>query len=114
MELVRFLIMEVVSMATLRKSDLVARVATKIGGTKSQAEDALNGVLGTLRTSLAAGDRVVLTGFGTFEVRQVKERKVRPIRGGAAGRTITVPAHNRVGFTAGAELAQAVRRPRRR
>lgn len=96
-------------MATLRKSDLVASVANNMGTTRSAAEDALNAVLGTLRKSLSKGDRVVLTGFGTFEVRQVKERKVRPIRGGASGRTITVPAHRRVGFSAGAELAQAVR-----
>lgn len=101
-------------MGTLRKSDLVAAVATKMRSTRSSAEDSLNSVLDTLRESLAKGDRVVLTGFGTFEVRQVKERKVRPIRGGSAGRTITVPAHRRVGFSAGAELSEAVRSPRRR
>ncbi|MSQ14229.1 MAG: HU family DNA-binding protein [Dehalococcoidia bacterium] len=95
----------------MRKSDLVASVATTMGSTRSSAEDSLNAVLDTLRISLAKGDRVVLTGFGTFEVRQVKERKVRPIRGGSAGKTITVPAHRRVGFSAGAELATAVRTP---
>ncbi|MBM3947074.1 MAG: HU family DNA-binding protein [SAR202 cluster bacterium] len=101
-------------MGTLRKSDLVAAVATSMGSTRSAAEDSLNTVLDTLRMSLAKGDRVVLTGFGTFEVRQVKERKVRPIRGGSAGKTITVPAHRRVGFSAGAELSEAVRSARRR
>ena len=101
-------------MGTLRKSDLVASVAKSMSTTRSGAEDALNSVLDTLRTSLAKGDRVVLTGFGTFEVREVKERKVRPIRGGSVGKTITVPAHRRVGFSAGAELSQAVRSSRRR
>ena len=101
-------------MGTLRKSDLVASVSKSMNTTRSGAEDALNSVLDTLRTSLAKGDRVVLTGFGTFEVRDVKERKVRPIRGGSAGKTITVPAHRRVGFSAGAELSQAVRSSRRR
>ena len=48
---------------------------------------------------------MVLTGFGSFEVRQVKARRVRPIRGG--GGLMTVPAHKRVGFTAGAELSTA-------
>ena len=101
-------------MGTLRKSDLVASVAKSMNATRSGAEDALNSVLDTLRTSLSKGDRIVLTGFGTFEVRDVKERKVRPIRGGSAGKTITVPAHRRVGFSAGAELSQAVRSSRRR
>jgi len=66
-------------------------------------------VLDSVRESLAAGDRVVLTGFGAFESRQVKERQVRAIRGRQAGQRVTVPAHKRVGFTPGSDLAAAVR-----
>jgi|TARA_B100000315_G_scaffold17393_1_gene15608 DNA-binding protein HU-beta len=94
-------------MATVRKSDISARVAGKLGGSKSQGEAALKAVLDSVQEALAAGDRVVLTGFGSYEVRQVKARRVRPIRGGQAGTLITVPAHKRVGFTAGAELSKA-------
>jgi DNA-binding protein HU-beta len=94
-------------MATLRKSDLTARVASKLGGSRAQGEAALNAVLDSIQEALSAGDRVVLTGFGSFEVRQVKARRVRPIRGGQAGSLITVPAHKRVGFTAGANLSAA-------
>ena len=94
-------------MATLRKSDLTARVATNLGGSRAQGEAALNAVLGSIQEALASGDRVVLTGFGSFSVREVKARRVRPIRGGQAGTLITVPAHKRVGFTAGAELNKA-------
>ena len=94
-------------MATLRKSDLTARVASKRGGSRAQGEAALNAVLDSIQEALSAGDRVVLTGFGSFEVRQVKARRVRPIRGGQAGSLITVPAHKRVGFTAGANLSAA-------
>ena len=68
---------------------------------------ALNGVLDSIQEALATNNRVVLTGFGSFEVRQVKARRVRPIRGGQAGSLITVPAHKRVGFTAGANLSAA-------
>ena len=78
-----------------------------MGGSKAQGEAALNAVLDSIQSALASGDRVVLTGFGSFEVRQVKARRVRPIRGGQAGSLITVPAHKRVGFTAGAELSSA-------
>ncbi len=94
-------------MATLRKSDISGRVASKMGGSRAQGEGALKSVLDTIQEALSSGDRVVLTGFGSFEVRQVKARKVRPIRGGQAGNLITVPAHKRVGFTAGAELSKA-------
>ena len=94
-------------MATLRKSDMSARVAEAMDGSRAQGEAALNAVLDSIQSALASGDRVVLTGFGSFEVRQVKARRVRPIRGGQAGSLITVPAHKRVGFTAGAELSSA-------
>jgi len=92
-------------MATLRKSDMSSRVAARMGGSKSQGDAALNAVLDSIQEALASGNRVVLTGFGSFEVRQVKARRVRPIRG--SGGLMTVPAHNRVGFTAGAEVRVA-------
>ena len=83
------------------------RVAANLGGSKARGEAALNAVLDSIQSAIAAGDRVVLTGFGSFEVREVKARRVRPIRGGQAGNLITVPAHKRVGFTAGAEFSSA-------
>ena len=92
-------------MATLRKSDMASRVAARIGGSRSQGDAALNAVLDSIQEALSAGNRVVLTGFGSFEVRKVKARRVRPIRGD--GGLMTVPAHKRVGFTAGAELSTA-------
>jgi DNA-binding protein HU-beta len=96
-------------MATKRKGDVSVSVAAKLGGSKSQGEAALKAVLDSIQDSLTAGNRVVLTGFGSFDVRQVKARRVRPIRGGQAGTLVTVPAHKRVGFTAGAELTKAAR-----
>ena len=94
-------------MADLRNSDIAAQVAGKLGGSKAEGERVLNAVLTTIHEALADGDKVVLTGFGSFSVREVKARKVKPIRGGQAGQLITVPAHKRVGFTAGADLNKA-------
>ena len=94
-------------MTTLRKSDITARIAARLGGSRAQGEAALSAVLGSVQEALENGDRVVLTGFGSFSVRSVKARRVKPIRGGAG--LITVAAHKRVGFTAGAELNQAIR-----
>jgi DNA-binding protein HU-beta len=96
-------------LATLRKGDLSAKVAAKLNGPRSQGDAALNAVLDSVREALTAGDRVVLTGFGAFEARQVKQRQVRAIRGKQAGQRVTVPAHKRVGFTPGSDLAAAVR-----
>ncbi len=94
-------------MKTLRKTDVASRVASSMGGSRAQGETVLNAVLATIQEALASGDKVVLTGFGSFSVREVKSRRVRPIRGGQAGNLIEVPAHKRVGFTAGAELTKS-------
>lgn len=91
-------------MTTLRKNDMAARVSANLGGSQVEGEAALNAVLSAIQDALKDGNRVVLTGFGTFEMRDVKARKVRPIRGGNAGELIEVPAHKRVGFSAGSEL----------
>ena len=65
-------------MATsLRRGDITARVATRLGGSRAEGEAALNAVLGVVRDALSSGDRVVLTGFGAFWVTDVKERRVR-------------------------------------
>ena len=94
---------------TLRKSDLSGIVAQRMGGTRSSGETALNAVTSAIQESLARGDRVVITGFGSFEVRKIKERTVRPLRGPQAGQPTVVKAHDRVGFSPGTELSTAVK-----
>lgn len=97
-------------MATIRKGDLALRVSMRLNATRAAGDAALNAVLESITDAVAAGDRVVLTGFGSFESRQVKERQVKAIRGPRAGQRVTVPAHKRVGFTPGADLAGVVRK----
>jgi nucleoid DNA-binding protein len=91
-------------MATLKKAEMTARVANKLGGSRGQGLAALNAVLDSVREAVADGDQVTLTGFGTFEIRQVRATRIRAIRGDRAGSLITVPAHTRVGFRPGTNL----------
>ncbi len=107
MALSEFLRREITTMATLRKSDLGARVAGKLGGSRAQGGAALNAVLDSIQEGLADGNKVVLTGFGSFDIRNVKATRVRALRGPQAGNLVTVPARKRVGFKAGTELARA-------
>lgn len=91
----------------LRRREISNHVSTKLGGNKSQGEAALAAVLESIQEALSRGEKVVLTGFGSFEIRQVKERKVRSIEKGS--QTITVPAHKRVGFTPGSVLKSSAK-----
>ena len=97
-------------MADLHKTEIAERVSKTMGGSSSTGESALNAVLDAIEAGLKNGDRVVMTGFGSFAIRQVKQRSVHSIRGGGA---TVVPANKRVGFSAGADLATAVRKPSR-
>jgi DNA-binding protein HU-beta len=93
---------------TLGKGDIAARVATKLKGTHADGNQALNAVLESIVEALKDGNTVTVTGFGTFEVRAIKERKIRSIRGSKAGQLVSIPAHKRPAFRAGTELERAV------
>jgi DNA-binding protein HU-beta len=92
----------------LGKSDISARVASKLRSTHAEGSRALNAVLEAITESLKERRGVTLTGFGTFDIREIKARKVRAIRGRQAGQMMTVPARKRPGFRAGSELQRAV------
>ena len=92
----------------LGKSDMAARVAAKLKGTHAEGNRSLNAVLEAVTDGLKEGSSVTLTGFGTFEVRHIKARQVRAIRGPQAGKLVSVPAHKRPGFRAGTELVRSI------
>lgn len=90
----------------MTKKDVTERVAKKVGLTKKAAADAVSTVLGSIRDGLSKGDKVVLTGFGTFKVRTRAARRGRnPQTGGA----ITIPGHKLPGFIAGKGLKKSVK-----
>lgn len=90
----------------MNKNSLVNMLASKTGMTKKAAADALEAILSAIVSSLQKGDKVTLTGFGTFEVRA---RKARTGRNPQTGEEITIPARNVAAFRAGKALKEAVR-----
>ncbi len=54
----------------MKKADFVAQVAEKTGLTKKDAETAINAYNEVVIEALKSGEKVQLTGFGTFEARQ--------------------------------------------
>ena len=92
----------------LGKGDIAARVAAKLQSTHAEASRALNAVLESIADGLKERKPVTLTGFGTFDIREIKARKVRAIRGKQAGQMMNVPARQRPGFRAGSVLQRAV------
>ena len=90
----------------MTKTDLIVAVAEKTGLTKKAAEAAVSAVLSSVSEKLAAGEKVSLFGFGTFEV---KERAARDGRNPFTGEAIKIAASKRPVFTAGAALKNQVK-----
>ena len=84
---------------------LIAAVAAKEGLEKKTAEKAVNAVIACVGDALAAGDKIQIAGFGTFEVR---ERAAKTARNPRTGETIDVPACKVPAFKAGKGLKDKV------
>ena len=90
----------------MTKADLVAQVAKKAGLTAKAAQDAVGAVFASMSDTLKRGEKVVVTGFGTFMVRKRASRKGRNPQTGAE---IQIPATKTPGFTAGKSLKRLVK-----
>ena len=73
----------------MNKSDLIAKMTERLSGDRTMAVAAVNGVLAEIEGSVARGERVSLSGFGTFDRR---ERAPRTGRNPRTGETIRVGA----------------------
>ena len=90
----------------MTKSELVAAAAKKSGLTQKDTDKALGALIEAVSEALANGDKVQLTGFGTFEVREKAAREGRNPR---TGEVIKVAATKAPAFKAGAALKKAVK-----
>ena len=73
----------------MTKKDLVELVAKKGNLTHKASKDAVGAFLNGIRDSLKRGEKVVITGFGTFSIRK---RAARPGRNPKTGEKITIAA----------------------
>lgn len=89
----------------MNKTELVEKVATSAGLTKTQADAAVNALVATLTDVLKSGDKITLKGFGTFEVRQ---REARMGRNPKTGESMPIAASKVPAFKASSSLKKVV------
>ena len=73
----------------MNKTDLIAAVAQSAGLTKKDSERVLNAAIDAMTAALAKGEKVQISGFGAFEV---KEREARIGRNPHTKEAIEIPA----------------------
>lgn len=95
----------------MNKSELVEALAEKMDTTKVDARRTIDAIFdttdGVLTRTLKQGDRVQITGFGTFETRK---RKARTGRNPRTGEEIQIGPTISPSFRAGKALKEAVKK----
>jgi nucleoid DNA-binding protein len=87
----------------MTKQQLIEKVAAKTELKKSEVEAAVDSVLDMIAEALRSNERVDLRGFGSFVV---KDRKERQGRNPHTGETITIAAKRDASFKPGKELTE--------
>ncbi len=85
----------------MTKADLIESVAARLDLPKGQAERAVSLVFEDIVKALRNGDKINISGFGTFAV---SERKARTGRNPKTGEAIDIPASKSAKFKAGKSL----------
>ena len=90
----------------MTKVELVGKIVSEGGITKSQAEKALDGFVAAVSDALSGGDKITLVGFGTFSVGERAQREGRNPR---TGEKIKIPESKVVKFKAGKTLSEKLK-----
>ncbi len=83
------------SQSTMTKADIVEKVYDRIGFSKKEASEFVEMVFDTLKNTLQKGEKVKISGYGNFIVR---EKKARIGRNPQTGDQITISARRVLTF----------------
>jgi DNA-binding protein HU-beta len=75
----------------MTKADLIAKISEDTGMERNEVSRAVESMMGFIKSSLTNGQNVYLRGFGSFVVRERKQKTGRNI---SKNTTIIIPAHN--------------------
>ncbi len=90
----------------MTKAELIGNIAKEAKITKAAAEKALNSFTGNVTKALKKGDKLTLTGFGTF---MVAKRKARSGRNPRTGKEIKIAATKVAKFKPGNKLKTTIK-----
>jgi DNA-binding protein HU-beta len=89
----------------MTKAELIDSIANKAELPKQKAEEIVNGLFDDIVGALKSGDKVNISGFGTFSV---SDRKARTGRNPKTGETIQIASSRAAKFKAGKILKESL------
>ena len=90
----------------MNKADIVAKVQEVLGGTRADADRAVETVIDAITSGLKSGDEVSIAGLGIFSA---KARPARTGRNPRTGETIKIAATRTPKFRAAKALKDSVK-----
>ncbi|MDP3955020.1 MAG: HU family DNA-binding protein [bacterium] len=90
----------------MRKEELIRLVARKAHLTKKAATEALETTLAEIQKALVRGEKVILSGFGTFRSISVKDKEVVVPK---TGERKMVKSHRAARFTPGRSFKKIIK-----
>lgn len=90
----------------MNKAELVSAISEATDLKNKETEALLEALTTSIADALKKGDKVAVTGFGTYSVTKRKARKGRNPR---TGKQITIPASKAPRFSAGKALKDALK-----
>lgn len=93
-------------MKTVTKRDLVVTISNETGLTQQQVFDVIQKTLDSITGTLAGGDEVVLRNFGSFQVRETKQKVGR--NPNKPGTDVIIPPRAIVKFKPGKQMKERV------
>jgi DNA-binding protein HU-beta len=90
----------------MTKYDLINIVAKKSHLTKKAARESIESLLTEIIAAVSKGDKVVLSGFGTFYVAKVDDKQVVPF--GNESKRQTIKGHRVINFRVGKPLKKKI------
>ena len=90
----------------MTKAELIEKMVGEAGVSKKDAEAAMSAMVNGIHGALKNGDKVLISGLGTFKV---KERAARKGRNPATGKEIDIAASKKIAFSAAKDLKEFVK-----
>ena len=90
---------------SLTKADIIGQVCTELDVQRKEAVEIVESLLEILKSTMASGEDVLVSGFGKF---QVKGKKARKGRNPATGKDAILPAMRVVTFKCSGKLRERV------
>lgn len=92
----------------MTKADLVEKIHTTNGFSKKESAEVLETLFDIMKATLESGEKLKISGFGNFEIRQKADRRGRNPQTGEA---ITIEARRVLTFKPSILLKQAINAP---